>query len=82
MMVFERLMDVFKEVIFEIDLDLNTVTLDSRIREDLSFNSINMLLMAIAIESNFGIELETADIDDFKTVNDIVMYIGNRISNE
>ena len=77
-MVYEKLLRVFKEVIFDMDVDISTITLETRIVEDLAFSSINMLLMAIAIESNFDIEIETADIDSFKTVRDVVKYIEER----
>ncbi len=77
-MVYEKLLRVFKEVIFDMDVDISTITLETRIVEDLAFSSINMLLMAIAIESNFEIEIETADIDSFKTVRDVVKYIEER----
>ena len=77
-MVYEKLLRVFKEVIFDMDVDISKITLETRIVEDLAFSSINMLLMAIAIESNFDIEIETADIDSFKTVRDVVKYIEER----
>lgn len=77
-MIFKKLLRVFKEVIFDMDVDFSKITLETRIIEDLAFSSINLLLMAIAIESNFEIEIDTADIDSFKTVGDVVRYIEKR----
>ena len=54
---FDRLLNVFTAV-FEEDIDVGTITLESNLRDDININSISLLYMAMAVEEEFGILAE------------------------
>ena len=66
----EKLKELMKNV--NPDLNLDDVTLDTKLVEDLHFDSLGMMMFAMAIEDEFGI---TFDEPNFSTVRDVVNYI-------
>ena len=67
----ERLKELMKTVDSELDLD--NVTLDTRLVEDLHFDSLGIMMFAMAIEDEFNITFD--EPMDFKTVKDVIDYI-------
>ena len=66
----EKLKELMKNV--NPDLNLDDVTLDTKLVEDLHFDSLGMMMFAMAIEDEFGI---TSDEPNFSTVKDVIDYI-------
>lgn len=69
--MFERLLKLFKEVMP--DNDVSNATLDSRLIEDLGFDSIGLMMLSMSLEDEFGIQFD--EPVDFKTVSDVVSYL-------
>lgn len=59
--------------------DLDFVTEDTKIREDLGLNSIGVLYAVFAIEQAFGFKFEELNFDSFQTVGDVISYIKQNI---
>ena len=74
-MVLEKLKGMITDVLPLVDPD--TITLDTRLSEDLGLNSMTMMLFALSIENEFDIEF--IDAPDFYTVSDVVTFIEGRI---
>ena len=55
------------------DVDVDNVTLESRLVEDLQFDSLGIMMLAMSIEDEFGVSFNEQAI--FKTVGDVVKYI-------
>ena len=70
--------DKLKEIIARVmpELDLTNVNEDSRLLEDLKFDSLAIMMMAMEIESEFGIRFEGPVA--LKTVKDVMDYIKER----
>ena len=66
----EKLKELMKNV--NPDLDLDNVTLETKLVEDLHFDSLGMMMFAMAIEDEFNI---TFDEPNFSTVKDVIDYI-------
>ena len=49
------------------------MTLETRLVEDLHFDSLGVMMFAMAIEDEFNVTFE--EPMDFKTVGDVVAYI-------
>jgi acyl carrier protein len=75
--IFEKLKQIIKEILPEIDIEQKNITIDSDIKEDLGLNSIGMLYLVLAIEKEFGIEFKSLTVDSFKTIRDVCIYIEN-----
>lgn len=71
-MIFEKVRDIICEQ-FEIDED--SVTTDTVIREDLDADSLDLIDLVMTFEDEFKIEVPDEAISEIKTVGDIVKYI-------
>jgi len=69
------MLDKLKELMKTVDPDTNfdNVTLETRLAEDLHFDSLGMMMFAMAIEDEFNVAFD--EPMDFKTVKDVVDYI-------
>ena len=60
----------------DIDIgELEFVTDETTIKDDLGLNSIGVLYVVIAIEREFDISMQDADVSTFITVGDVVDFI-------
>ena len=66
-----------KELLYEIDdeIDVDEITEESRLKEDVGLSSVVMLYMAVSIENEFEIDLSDANMNDLVTVGDVVELI-------
>ena len=74
-MVFEKLLEIFGNVIPEVDS--SEISEDSSLVEDLGLNSLTMMLLAVSIEDEFGVSFD--DADDLETVGDVCAYINDKM---
>ncbi len=58
-----------------LDLEEDQVTLESKIKEDLGADSLDMVDLIMSIEDEFDIKVAESDTASIKTVGDIVNYI-------
>lgn len=71
--IFDRLKELFMAV--DGSDDLKNVTEDSRLTDDLGFNSVNILYIVISVEEEFGVEFDDVGINSFVTIGDVIDYI-------
>ena len=55
---------------------VDTITLNSRLVEDLGADSLDVVEMVMAFEDEFGVSLPDEDVEKMKTVKDVVDYIA------
>ena len=68
-----------KEIIGEIlDLEVSEISEDASILDDLGADSIAVMEIVMELESEFDLEIDTEDIPNFKTINDIVAFIESK----
>lgn len=73
----EKLVELFSNV-FEGDVQADTITEQTRLVEDLEFNSIGLLYMALAVEENFGVKFNNDDFINIRTVQDVLDKIEGK----
>ena len=71
-MVFDRVKEL---LVTQLDLDEDKVTGESCIAEDLGADSLDVVELLMAIEDEFGLEIPDEEIENIKTVDDLVKYI-------
>ena len=71
-MIFEN---VKKMIAKQLKADEASITLDTRLVEDLKADSANVMVMIMDLEDNYGIVIEDDQIMNLKTVGDVVKYI-------
>lgn len=67
----EKLKELMKGVNPELNLD--NVTLETKLIDDLHFDSLGMMMFAMAIEDEFGISFD--EPMNFQTVKDVVDFL-------
>ena len=59
------------------DMDVGEVTHDTRLVEDLGFDSLAMMMMSMEIEDSFGFKF--TELVRFETVGDVIGYLECRV---
>lgn len=71
-MVFERIREIICD---QLDLEEDKVTMDSDIMEDFEADSLDVVDLVMSTEDEFGLEVPDDQIENFRTVGDVVRYI-------
>lgn len=71
-MVFERIREIICD---QLDLEEDKVTMDSDIMEDFEADSLDVVDLVMSIEDELGLEVPDDQIENFRTVGDVVRYI-------
>jgi acyl carrier protein len=74
-MTFDKLKAILVD---QLDVDEDAVTLDSSITEDLGADSLDVVDMVMSLEEEFDMEIPDEDIENMKTVGDIVKFIESK----
>ena len=62
----------------ELSVKIEDVKLDSELIQDLEIDELDSIELGMALEEEFGIEIPDEDIEEFKTVKDIVEYVKEK----
>ena len=73
-MEFEKIRAMICE---EYEIDEDEVTLETNL-EDLNFDSLDMIEIAMDIEDEFNVEVPDEVLEKFVTIGDIVEFLENR----
>ena len=71
----EKLKVIFERVVP--DKDFSTVTRESRLIEDLGFDSLALMMMAMGIEDEFGYRFD--EFRRFETVGDVYDFLADKL---
>jgi acyl carrier protein len=74
-------MNIFEQVQKVISTELNIpkekIKEDSHLFDDLNFDSLDSVEIVLAFENEFDIEIADDDIDDIKTVKDLIALVND-----
>ena len=77
-------MDIFEQVkkilCDQLDLEEEQVNEDSEVIDDLGADSLDIVDLVMTLEEEFDTEIPDEDIENLKTVGDIVKYIEARVA--
>lgn len=71
-MVFERIQQILMD---QLDLEAEKITMESDIVDDLEADSLDVVDLVMTIEDEYGLEVPDDQIENFRTVGDVVHYI-------
>ena len=75
-MVFDKIKDIIVE---QLDVAEDAVTMEASITEDLGADSLDVVDLVMSIEESFDVEIPDEEVENIKTVGDIVKYIENKV---
>lgn len=76
-MVFEKMQQILAE---QLDADIESITLETDIQDDLGADSLDVVEMLMSIEDEFDIEIPDDQIENLKTVGNVVDYITEHMN--
>lgn len=71
-MIFERIRAIICD---QLELEEDAVTLDSVLLEDLGADSLDLVDLVMTFEDEFDMEIPDEELENIKTVGDIVRFI-------
>jgi len=76
-MIFDKVRKILAE---QLDIDEDTITMESSIMDDLGADSLDIVDLVMSLEDEFETEMPDETIEDIKTVGDIVRFIEENIA--
>ncbi|MDK2951516.1 MAG: acyl carrier protein [Kosmotogales bacterium] len=77
--IFEKVREVVNE---KLNIELEEIEFTSDLIDDLGADSLDLVDLVMAFEDEFGIKVEDEDIENIRTIGDIVNYISKKMGNE
>ncbi|MGI5965334.1 MULTISPECIES: acyl carrier protein [Anaerotruncus] len=71
-MVFEKVREILVD---QLDVEEDAVTMEANISNDLGADSLDIVDLVMSLEEEFDCEIPDEEIENIKTVGDIVKYI-------
>ncbi len=75
-MVFDKVKDI---IVDQLDVDEDKVKMEASISEDLGADSLDIVDLVMSLEEEFDIEIPDDQVENVKTVGDIVKFIEDNI---
>ena len=75
----EEIFDKLKElVVDQLGVEEDEVTMEASMQDDLGAASLDLVDLVMSVEEEFGVKVADEDLENIKTVGDIVNYIEDR----
>lgn len=74
-MVFEKVKSI---IVDQLDVEEDKVTMDANIQDDLGADSLDVVDLVMSFEEEFDIEIPDDQVENIKTVGDVVNYIESK----
>ncbi|MBQ8412269.1 MAG: acyl carrier protein [Lachnospiraceae bacterium] len=71
----ERVIEIIEE---QLNLDGVEITEDSRFKEDLEADSLDLFELVMAFEEEYGVEIPSEDLEKITTVGSVIEYMKNK----
>lgn len=71
-MIFDEVREILAE---QLDVDKDSIEMNSKLAEDLGADSLDAIDIVMTIENQYAIEVPDENIENMKTVEDIVSFI-------
>ncbi len=71
-MIFEKVKSI---IVDQLDVDESKVTMSANIQDDLGADSLDIVDLVMSFEEEFDLEIPDDQVENIKTVGDVVKYI-------
>ncbi|MBE6782223.1 MAG: acyl carrier protein [Ruminococcaceae bacterium] len=72
-MIFEKMTEILAE---QLAADQSTMTMNTKIAEDLGADSLDLVDLLMSVEDEFGVEIPDEEVENLHTIGDVVEYIA------
>lgn len=74
-MVLEKVASIIAD---QLDVEEEKVTMEASITDDLGADSLDVVDLVMSLEEEFNVEIPDEEVENIKTVGDIVKYIEEK----
>ncbi len=74
-MIFDKVKSI---IVDQLDVDEDKVTLSANIQDDLGADSLDIVDLVMSFEDEFDLEIPDDQVENIKTVGDVVKYIEEK----
>lgn len=60
----------------QLNIEADTIKLESRFKEDLNADSLDLFELIMSLEDEYGVEIPAEDLEKIATVQDVCDYLG------
>ena len=71
----ERVKEIIEE---QLNLDGVEITMETRFKEDLEADSLDLFELVMALEEEYGLEIPAEELEGLETVGDVVEFIKDK----
>lgn len=75
-MVFDKIKEMLAD---QLDADAEEMTMETDIADDLGADSLDVVELLMSIEDEFDVEILDEEIENLKTIGDVVEYIQSNM---
>ena len=62
----------------QLDYEEEKITLETRFKEDLEADSLDLFEMVMSLEEEYAMEFPAEDLENLKTVGDVITYLQSK----
>lgn len=73
--MFEKVKEIIEE---KLNVEGMEITEESRFKEDLNADSLDLFELVMALEDEFGVEIPSEDLEKILSVGDVISYINEK----
>ena len=73
------MLEKMREMIAEqLDVEAEDITMETRFKEDLEADSLDLFELVMALEEEYGVEIPSEDLESLSTVGDVIAYLKGK----
>ena len=73
------MLEKMKELIADqLSVDADSITAESRFKEDLGADSLDLFELVMALEDEYSVEIPSEDLQNLLTVGDVMNYLKDK----
>lgn len=76
-MVFEKIKDILSD---QFDVEEDSITMETSLSDDLGADSLDVVDLLMSIEDEFEVEIPDEEVENLKTVSQLVKYIESNMN--
>ncbi len=73
--MFEKVKEIMEE---QLNLDGVEITMESRFKEDLEADSLDLFELVMSFEEEYGIEIPTEELEKISTVGEMIEFMKSK----
>ena len=73
--MFEKVKEIIEE---KLNVEGMEITEDSKFKEDLNADSLDLFELVMALEDEVGVEIPSEDLEKIVSVGDVISYINDK----